>query len=391
MGADCAGLCVPTELAKSAPRAVWVERSELCEGCRVLQTPWVTRAADAGNAVGASLFASGAAPDYTVLVANEPIHVTVAYDARWRPVAAFRTNYDQPSPCGRLLGLKLHEKYYGAYFLRRVGEAHQLLVGETRALGAAMRSREVSFSFGEELVGSAGINDFWFSTSRAAIDLSGDVVVQAADGGRMSRPRSLPGAAPAEYSRAQISDADVFVTRWHDFKGSVAVVDSDRLRPLLGGDAQDVQEFVVGAGTMVWKQGRDPVVAADGVTPPVTFAHYDLMMAPLVTAATSLRPRVLVKDVPSSLGWLRLANGFLSGIYLSKTTAPVRSGALVVEIETGRALRSELPSGYSYGFGLFTSQSEVWGAITRDPMIHFETYARVPYSAMTLVQPAFPG
>jgi hypothetical protein len=390
MGAGCVGLCVPVDLAKSVSALVWIDRPELCEGCRALQTPWAERAEDTRDAVGATVFASGSAPDYAVLVANEPVHVTAAYDAKGKPVAAFRTDYEQTSPCGRLLGLKLQAQKFGAYFLRRVGEAQELLVGEASALGSIMRSRDVSFNFGKDVVGSSGINDFWFSSSRAAIDLSGDLVVQAADVAGDVRPRALPGAAPGEYARAQISDGDVFVTRWSDFRSSVAIVDSSKLRPLLGAETQDIQELVVEGGVMAWKQGRDPVQAAAGVTPPVTFAHYDLMLAPLATDTTALRPRVVVKDVPPSLGWLRLANGFLSGIYLSKTTDPVRSGALVVEIKTGRALRSELPDGFSYGYGLFTSESELWGAITRDPLIHFETYARVPYSAMTLVQSEFP-
>ena len=104
-----------------------------------------------------------------------------------------------------------------------------------------------------------------------------------------------------------------------------------------------------------------------------------------------LRPRPLLKDVPASLGWLRLANGFLSGMYLTKATDPIRSGALVVELASGRASRSELPDGYSYGYGLFTSASELWGAITPGPLLHFETYIRVPYGSLETVQAKFPG
>jgi hypothetical protein len=390
MGAACNGLCVPIDLSKAVQPTTWSERGELCSGCKTLATPWAVQPSEKRDAVGASVFATGSDPDYSVLILNEPLHTLAAYDASGRPVAAFRTDYSQQSPCGRLLGLKFDAGRFGAYFLRRVGEPHQLVVGDPKRLGELMRSREVSFTFAKSDVGQSGINDFWFSSSEAAIDLSGNLLVQNRNATASLRPQTLPGAGPGEYTHAQVSGSSVFVTRWHGFESSVLVLAAAKLEPLLGETGQDIQEFVTDGEVMVWKQGRDPISAPPGSTPPLTFEHYDLMLAPFTTSRTELRPRVLLKDAPASLGWLRLANGFLSGIYLTTTTNPIRSGALVAELASGRVLRSELPGGYSYGYGLFTSATELWGAITPDPLQHFETYARVPYAALETLQTTFP-
>ena len=127
-----------------------------------------------------------------------------------------------------------------------------------------------------------------------------------------------------------------------------------------------------------------------GAVPAVTFTTYDLMLAPYTTSSATLSPRVLIAGIAPSLGWLRLANGFLSGIYLSRTTNPVQSGALVVNTSTGQAFRAELPGQYSFGYGLFTSATELWGAIGSGPMINFETYIRIPLGSLTKTQDGFP-
>jgi hypothetical protein len=391
MGAECTGLCVPVELAQAVAPLEWSERSELCAGCKTLATPWAMAESERRDAVGASVFATGPGPDYSVLILNEPMHTLAAYDGAGRALAAFRTDYTQQVPCGRLLGLKFDANRFGAYFLRRVGEPHQLVVGEPAGLAELMRSSEVSFTFAKSEVGVAGINDFWFSTSEAAIDLSGSLVVQGRGEAASVRPQALPGAAPGEYTRAQVSGGTVFVSHWHDSRSAVSVLQASKLEPLLGDATMDIQEFVTDGTLMVWKQGRDPVASAAGPASLLTFSRYDLMLAPFAVSPAELRPRPLLKDVPASLGWLRLANGFLSGMYLTTTTDPIRSGALVVELASGRALRSELPGGYSYGYGLFTSASELWGAITPDPLLHFETYIRVPYGSLETVQANFPG
>ena len=194
MGADCSGLCVPTILSQSVAPATWSGRSDLCGGCRVLDTPWAENAKDTEAAVGASLFATGAAPDYFVLVLNEPVHVLAAYNQLGQPVAGFRTDYGQD--CGRLLGLKFAADRFGAYFLRNVGEPQELVVGAPSELGALMQSKELTYAFPRDVVGSAGINDFWFSSSLAAIDLSGSLVVADIAQGTTFRPGLLATRGP---------------------------------------------------------------------------------------------------------------------------------------------------------------------------------------------------
>jgi len=238
------------------------------------------------------------------------------------------------------------------------------------------------------VVGKQGINDFWFSPALAAIDLSGSLLVGDVQSGMALRPGNLPGAEPGEYAKAQVSGSTAFVTRWQNYKSSVLVLQSGKLETLLDDPARDFQEFVTDGVVMVWKEGSGPDSATASAPP--SFSRYDLLVSPFATNAAKLQPRVLLRNVEPTLGWLRLANGRLSGMYLSKTTDPIRSGALMVEAGSGKAFRSELPNEYSYGYGLFTSESELWGAITRDPLIHFETYIRVPYSALTQIQSAFP-
>jgi hypothetical protein len=64
---------------------------------------------------------------------------------------------------------------------------------------------------------------------------------------------------------------------------------------------------------------------------------------------------------------------------------------MVVRVADGRAWMAQVPPGWSWGYHLFPSATELWGAVTRYyAASKYETILRMPYEQMSVVQNAAP-
>jgi hypothetical protein len=392
MGDNCNGLCIPADLTEQVPKLQWEPRDDICTGCTALATPWATTDLQKRGAVGSRLDAMGDGPELVALSLGDPLDIRAVYDEQGNVQAAFRTNfeYNQEEPCGRLLVLRFAFDQVGAYFLRHVGEAHGFLAQPADQVASLMDSTDTTVAFSEDIVGQNGINDFWFSNDLVAVDLSGTLLVGDLATGTVDRASLLDGAPAGQYPTVALLDGTAFVGRWDYFQMDVWLLRDRTFSPFIVDPDRDIQEFVTDGQVMIWKEGRDPVDNPPGSVPPRTFQHYSLMIAPYTEDSAELAPKTLLAEVEPTLGYLQIANGKVAGMYLRSGQTPRQSSALVADVQSGRAWRAELADTWSVGFGVYPTSAELWSAVTRDPLVRFETYARVPYSATQVIQESFP-
>jgi hypothetical protein len=381
LGADCRGVCQPDSLER-VPKLEFKPRPELCEGCSTLQTPWATTTPEAAVAGGVRAYGPG--PDWLnigILLDGGKAAIVGIYDAELAPVTGFFVDTAQDEPCGRLSSVKFSpEGELGAHVLTRIGEAQRLYATASRDAASLLQGAP-RFTWPPSVVARFGINDMWFSKKRVVMDLSGSIWIGDTAGAATIEVARLAGAPSGEYSRARVLGDDVFVSHWAEGRSRWFAYVAGKLRPLLGDATKDIRDFVTDGKVMVWLEGTGATQTPDGA---LQFSRYDLMTSPYTVDAALIEPKKLAENVPP-ISNLTLANGRVAGIYVPDPKV-VRAAALVVRVDDGQALRSELPNGYSWGYELYPTPTELWGAITPGPMISFETVARVPYSRMQAVK-----
>ena len=99
----CAGVCVPDDLAAEVPSHVWLARPDICQGCRVLDTPWGKPAHDGLPPVAVSGAVVGYGPDaeYHNVDMVRAADMARPVSCNDTPVAALRIDYQ--AKCGRLI------------------------------------------------------------------------------------------------------------------------------------------------------------------------------------------------------------------------------------------------------------------------------------------------
>lgn len=386
MPVECGGLCVPNDVTVSAPPVVWEPRPAYCLGCLGLATPWATSEEQRQSAVASTVLAVGSKPDMFALGFNAPISAFVVFDSAAQPLAAIRTNYEQQVPCGRVDGLALTPTSVGVNFMRGVADDRELLVEPLSDVARVMSDAGVTLRWPKSLVAGVGINEMWLSSELAAIDLSGDLLIGQLKTGDITRASRLPGAPTGQLARARLNGAAAFVARWTGSGSDWWLVRGQEIAPFLGDASDDIDDLATDGQVLVWKRGTEPVAAPLGSPRPVIYQRYDLMTAAYTEDPSQLKPQLLLPNIPKTLGYLRLANGYVTGTYYIPSVTPQRAGALVVRLADGEARESELSSEMNWGFGVFSTATEIWGAVTASPLVRFETYARAPYASMRVVQ-----
>jgi hypothetical protein len=194
------------------------------------------------------------------------------------------------------------------------------------------------------------------------------------------------GSPKGETAEAQVVGNTVLFGRYDGEKSDWWVYQDDHVQPLLGGTDVDVHFLVTDGVRIVWKLGTQPYLDNGKKR----FARYDLYWAPYTTDAAALQPSLLLPEVPPSLGNAVIENGHLAANYLT-AKAPDATGAIVVRLADGLALRSILPEKYNWGLSQFPAANELWGTATKTPNFQYgQTAVRIPYAAMDVLQASMP-
>ena len=371
----------------SLPTLSFRPRDEWCAGCATLDTPWAKTAEEKENAVEGVLRAFGPEPTFLRLGIPRPNGGMVGiYGADGKPITAYsvRIQVNDP-PCGRIASLKFSRTgELGAHLLERVGSSQPFFYSKIES-ARSLFDGEPTLVWSDASMRGGTINDMWFSDSLVAADASGAIMVGDPATGTITAASDVPGAAAGDYYSAEVWGSELFVARSIEGRTEWWTRRNGRLEPFLANTERDIRELVTDGTWLVWVEGRDPGPAAPNNPNPVEYAHYALMKAPFARRSADVVPETLVADVPRDFGHLVIANGFVTGIFLISYPA-YRAGALVSQISSGTTRRSELPNGYSWGYELYPGRSALWGPVTTGPMITFETIAKIPYDAMSLVE-----
>jgi hypothetical protein len=355
----------------------------------VLDTPWATTEEEKNNAVDGVVRAFGAEPSLLRLgIPRADGGLVGIYDRAGSAVAGYSVAIQKEGdPCGRIASLKFSKTgELGAHLLERVDTAQTFFIAASSGT-SRLFSEAPAFVWPASFMPGQTINDMWFSDSTVAIDASGVLAIADLRTGVGARAFELPGAiATGDYFSAEVFGADVFVARQVEGRTEWWVRREGRLEPFLVHENRDMRELVTDGQRLIWVEGREPGPAPADALHPVQYAKYVVMKAPYTTRAADLAPELLVADVPRDFGRLVIANGFATGIYL--ISYPVyRAGAIVIDLGSHTARRSELPQGYSWGYELYPTAGALLGPVTPGPMLSFETIARVPYETMAIVPP----
>jgi hypothetical protein len=197
----------------------------------------------------------------------------------------------------------------------------------------------------------------------------------------------VSGAPKGETGGAQVVGDVVFVARYDGEKSDWWVYRDNVVKAFVGGSDIDVPFLVTDGARVVWKQGSQPYLDANSKK---QFARYDLYWSPYSSDAAGLTPRILVPDIPPSLGNFAFQNGYVAGNYLTHHS-PDTTAAIVVRSSDGVAWRSILAEGYNWGRQVFPASDELWGTATKTPNFQYgQSAVRVPYASMAVIQTGFP-
>ncbi len=361
----------------------WVESSDLCEGCKVLEAPW---AADTTNNVLGGLFGAGADPSYYSLgrVLDNGTEVSIVrHDDEG---VLFTTRTDFLAECGRLPGLAFSQNgtELGAYLYNRIGQdAHLFLAVPTQASDELL-DQTPSLQFNADIVASSGINAMRFSERFVVVDLSGRILVGNRSSGEVTDISALPDAPPGYQNDFAVGDDVVFASHNDGTRVSWWAYAEGRMIKVLGDDSTTIAQLGSDGSSVIWTQAKTSV-GSDGA---ITSSAYDLYVA---RADRELSDRRLIRaGIEQNLSWWVLANGLAVGLLEVPGTGS-RLKAWVIELATGRIYESVLPQDYGWGYVNYPTQSELWGAIGANrPLNHWKTYARVPYDQMEVIQSSAP-
>lgn len=375
----CTGTCVPDDLAKRLPKIEWLPKTSWCAGCLWLATPW----AKAGERTvvpgvravgpGVKLFALGIQPQGDAGVAGW-------YRGDGSAIAGWRSNYD--IECGRVSGLAFNsaEGLIGVSFDTTVGADQHYVVRPLADAGSLMTAKDTTLLFAASFTNTAHCSEAFFSSVKAArFCLTGTAIGEMASQS-LKWVTQLAGAPQGgQFSPGPVVGNTAFMRRFLVERSEWWVEAAGQLTLFMGDASHDIRQLQSDGSTIVWVEGTSPVVSG-GET---TYTKYDLYKAAFVADPKQLAPTLLKAGIPSTLRSLTIANGFVSGTYLTQLTPTQKSATMVVRLDDGAAWRSQLPDGYNWGDGTFPSPDELWGAAVPGVLAgKAESFVRMPYSAM---------
>lgn len=390
----CLGACIPDDVSKRVDPLVWDDRPDWCAGCKTLETPW---AGDAGvdvyrTAVSGGLEATGKPGLFAFTEFRSTTDLMgVVFDAAGHPQAAWRQ--DLNIGCGRT-AVGFYDQHAGldaygtAPSKTNMGDDMFFYRSVASNVAELMTPGKATFTWPGDFIGMATVQGSWYDDDMVA-EFFTHVALAYPSTGEHFYVDQLPGAPGGEWSAAQVVGDTAFVSHY-DFKRTdwYTIMPDRKMRLFLGAPDRDIQALVTDGKVIIWKEGRDPVPQSNGS---VIFQHYAVYESPYTTDPSKLVPHLLLAGVDHSYGDLHLANGFLEASYYVQLVPKKHTGEIVVRLSDGRAWRSILPDNMNWCLGQYPGESELWGAVTSTPVIGYgQTLARVPYSAMQVIQDSAP-
>ncbi len=389
----CLSVCIPDNVTARVPALKWDDRSDWCPGCQWLEPSWWPGAKPGNSApVSPGIDAFSAGPDLVEFGLHNPDKsFTVAmYDASGNPVAGVRVDVNA---CTTLGGITVGQDGTTGMRYQSLSSNQRWMLRPMNRAGELMLATKPTFAYSDAFVGQNTPNQSFF-TKDWIVDAFGGNFMSLVDvkAGTAQKIAGMPGAPPGEYDSAVISGNAVFVQAFTD-KSSWFVVQNGVAKPFLGGPSVDIERLATDGKWIVWNEGTQ--LAPDPADPSRMLAQrQDLYRTPFTTDASKIQRQLLVPDTPLFRGFPTFANGYFTGTFHTTTDAgsALHSDALVVEVDTGRAWKSDLPQGYVWGDRNYPTPTELWGAISPNPIVTDKAYtiARVPYADMTQIQAAMP-
>jgi hypothetical protein len=294
------------------------------------------------------------------------------------------TTTDTSTDCGRSPGLAFSEdgSEVGRYLYERIGPDDHLFVAAPLNQAADLLNGQPSLRFPADIVGTAGINSMRFSERFVVVDLSGRVLVGDRRSGEVVDVSQLPGAPSGSFNEHAIAGEHVFVGSHDGTRGSWWVVRGGALEKVLGNAETTVRSLASNGQVAIWAEG---VLSGDADGEPSKFSLHIAN----ADAALSER-RVLLPEMDGVLSWTVFSATRATAVsYVPTDPNVVR--AWVIETDSGEIRESVLPDGYSWGILNYPTETELWGAIGKQRLLHrWETIARVPYESMTVIQSGYP-
>ncbi len=388
----CYSSCVPDDPKLRVPALKWDARDDWCPGCRMLETSWWPGAGPNDRPVVPFVEGVGALPDVAYLNQREPddSYVVALYNQAGSPVLALRAEISTACGAARL-GVGQDGTFAMRYRTGRYSNQRWLLRSADHA-GALMSATQPSFTYDSTFTGKDSPEGSWLSADWIAERFIGFLSLANVKTGTATKVNSMPGALPGEYDSAVIVGDTVFVQRYTD-KSDWMIIQNGTLKPFLGGPGLDIDRFVTDGKWIVWNEGTQLVT--DPSDPSRLMAQrHDLYRSPYTTDPAKIQRQLLVADTPQFYGTSTFANGYFTDMFFTDADsgAAVHSDSFVVDVETGRAWKSDLPDNYVWGDQSYPTATELWGGVT--PNLYSGTaaltIARVPYADMTQIQAAMP-
>ncbi len=389
----CLSVCIPDDITARVPALKWDDRSDWCPGCKWLEPRWWPGATPAKSApVESYVQAFGPGPDIVEFGLHNPDKSSTAamYDSSGKPVASIRVDV---SACTTFAPMMIGQDGTTAMRYQSLGSNQRWMLRPMDRAGELMLDTKPDFTYSDAFIGQSTPNQSFF-TKDWIVDALGGNFMSLVDvkSGTAQKVASLPGAPPGEYDDAVISGNAVFVNAFTD-RNSWFVVQNGVAKPFLGGASVDIERLATDGKWIVWNEGTQLV--PDPADPGRMLAQrHDLYRTPFTTDATKIQRQLLVPNTRLLYGSPIFANGHFTGIFDldADSGTPLRTDALVVDVETGRAWTSDLPQGYAWGDRNYPTATELWGAISPNPIMtgYAYTIARVPYADMTQIQAAMP-
>jgi hypothetical protein len=381
----CMGLCIPDDVKKRVPKITWTGAS-WCSGCTKLA---LSNFNASGYDVSAEGIGGGSLLAMTLGYVDqgskvETWRLTGNWDSSGAPTLAWRTNMDAEPPCGRSADTVETESEIGTVTYGRASSPHSFYAVPLTQAASLMTDTHplVTWPLSDSVP-----QNYWFSSSLVAVWFLSGVSLGLPATGKTLDIAKIAGAPAGEWTDAQVVGNVAFVSHYAGQGTDWYVYSHGKLSRFLGGAVgEDIHELVTDGKVMVWTRGTNPTYDAGPIP---YFQHYDVYEAPYTTDPATLQPRVLLADSPVSLNYLRMANGYVVGVY-SLPGQTNLGGAIVLRPSDGRVWESVLPDKLSWGYYLYPSPTELIGPVGTNPATsHFETVGRVPYAGMQVLQSGY--
>lgn len=390
--AGCFSSCVPDNSKLRVPALKWDARDDWCPGCKWLETSWWPGAGPNDRPVLPFVQGKGAAPDLLYVHAHEPddSYVVGLYDGSGEPVLALRATIS--TSCGAARLAVGQDAAVGMAYRNGLNSNQRWILRPLDHGAELMSATQPSFAYDPAFTGKDSPGGSWFTADWIADRFTGFLSLANVKTGAASRVNTMPGALSGEYDSAVIVGDAVFVEHYTD-KTDWMIVQNGVLKPFLGGPNVDIDRFATDGKWIVWNEGTQLV--ADPTDPSRLMAErHDLYRSPYTTDPANLQRQLLVPDTPQFYGYSTLANGHFTDMFFNNADSggAGHTDSLVVDVETGRAWKSDLPQNFVWGEQSYPTATELWGGIM--PNLYSGaaalTIARVPYADMTQIQAAMP-